>query len=208
MALLNKDGTPYQTFTKPNPLTKGQVDLDKKDLIFHNFNWTSEKEENKEVSTVEQLIEELPKKSQPSKRINNFLDLLKQEAKTLKKEIPVEQEKPEPIEEINSDGTVIVHCHPLIEKTRIDNLYEEKRITSHYGDKFDFEAIIIEYNDFEIALYAKEKIQIGSIIYPSQYKNGEKLEMFRWWKISQIEENKTGWIIFAQVTEKARDFSD
>lgn len=222
MSLLSKDGKPYKCFSEPNPIVKDQEELPTNELIFHNFKWQPlimsgvpkrkkpilKPVERPIVGMVEETIE--PKKPQKTKVVTDFLELLKTEAKAIKKEIPVEPPKKEIVDPFENDATVLVHCHPAVIKEKIDEFYGEKRYKLEYGNKFSFHALIIDWDEFEISLFCKEELKKGSIIYPSKYVYGseEQLQMYRWWSISNIVPKNDGFIIFAAITDKQRDFSD
>ncbi len=157
------------------------------------------------------LKEEKPKEKPVSKpkteAVQDFLQMLKIEAKALKEELPP---TPEPSKNIlDNDATVIVHCHPAIVKKHHDELYDQTRYTTQYGQKFDFDALIIDMSDLEIRLFSKSEVSIGSILYPSKYKtNDENLMMYRWWRVAVIEPfQDQGYILLGKITEKQRDFS-
>lgn len=212
--MLDKNGKPYKLFSAPNPLVKEQVKLPEHELIFHNFktkpkivNLNFKKEEKKveeeivkqkEINLIEKPIE-IPKKE----IIEKLVEVIKE------KQIEVEEIAEEPLidPEIPQEGIVLVHCHPIIEKEIKDDFYGETRIRTSFGDKFIFEAYIVEFNDIEICLYTKQKnIKVGSILYPSKYKDGDRLEMLRWWKVSSIKQQDDEFLVFGQITTEIRSF--
>jgi len=227
MPLLDRNGKPYKTFSEPNPLVKEQIELSKDKLIFYNFLWepvvveTIRKKPTQKPQTVERpivgLVEETfpTKESSPAKekseQVSDFLDLLKKEATSIKNTKPPVKEEvviAQEVDPMDAESVVIVHCHPAIIRETTDSFYGETKRTIQYGKKFDIEAIIVERNDLEICLFAKQSLDRGSILYPSKYKDGEPLEMFRWWSVSRSETIKDGFMIFGTITEKQRDFSD
>lgn len=224
--MLDKNGKPYRLFTAPNPLVKEQVKLPEHELIFHNFkikpkivNLNFKKEEKKieEIKQEEIKPIEMPKETPKQEFIEMPKQILKQELIEKPKEIieekPIEAIEEEVAEEplidpeIPQEGIVLVHCHPIIEKEIKDDFYGEIRIKTSFGNKFIFEAYIVESNDIEICLYTKQKnIKVGSILYPSKYKDGDRLEMLRWWKVSSIKQQEDEFLIFGQITTEIRSF--
>ena len=217
MPILTKDGKPYRTFSEPNPLMLEQDELPVEKLVFHNFSWIptivpvrTKKLETPKKQTVERplvgIVEETTKAR--SEEITDFLDLLKKEAVTLRKEAPP---VPKPVSNDPMDGpeVVLVHCHPVIVREHHDEFYGETRTSLDYGQKFEIEALIVEFNDIELVIYTKHaELTRGTILFPSKYKNGKRLEMLRWWELKRIQSVKDGYLVWAGITDKHRDFSD
>jgi hypothetical protein len=205
MTLLTQDGKPYRVFSEPNPILKDQESLEKEALVFHNFKWQPDVIAAPKRKVVENPIEppvESPKKSE---EIDDFVELLKRESKALKAEKP----KPPIDDSLDHKDTVVVYCHPAIVREKKDELYGEIRKTIQYGEKFTFDALILDSNGLEIKLFAKTaNIGTGSILYPSKYKDGEKLEHYRWWKVVKTQPSNDGFLILGELTENQRDFSD
>lgn len=207
MTLMNKDGKPYRTFSAPNPLVAEQITVDKQELVFHNF---------KQKTTVEE-IPDLPKpiKSEIPKpqtaAVDDFLSLLKTEAKNLKATPPPELPKPpKPKDVMEGEGVVVVFCQPATIRETTDDLYGETRRTIKYGEKFDFDALIADMSDLEICLFTRQKIDIGSVVYPSRYKfktDEGGLQLLRWWRIGQIQPYKDGFLLYGNITNHNVDFS-
>lgn len=214
--MLDKNGKPYKLFSAPNPLVTEQVRLPENELVFHNFktkpkivNLNIKKNEIIEkpiVSIVEKPIEpsivEEPKIS-----VNEPPIEIEQEP--VKESIIEIEVADEPLidPEIPQEGIVLVHCHPVVEKEVKDDFYGEVRIKTSFGNKFVFEAYIVEFNDIEICLYTKQKnIKVGSILYPSKYKDGDRLDMLRWWKVTSIKQQDDEFLIFGQITTEIRSF--
>lgn len=202
--MLDKNGKPYKLFSSPNPLVSEQIRLPENELIFHNFKFNPK--------IVNLKTETYPKSIKEPEPIKIEEPLIKEEIiKPLIIEPLIEDIKEEPIinkplieeeiaeeplidPEIPQEGIILVHCHPLLEN-------------NNFGKKFIFEAYIVESNDIEICLYTKQKnIPKGSILYPSKYKDGEKLGMLRWWKISSIKQQDDEFLLFGQITNEQRSF--
>lgn len=199
--MLDKNGKPYKLFSSPNPLVLEQVRLPENELIFHNF------KSNPKIVTLKTEVQSefIQKKPEPIKTEKPLIiePLIKEIKEPLVKEEPIVNkpliekeiaEEPLIDPEIPQEGIILVHCHPLLEN-------------NNFGKKFIFEAYIVESNDIEICLYTKQKnIPKGSILYPSKYKDGEKLGMLRWWKISSIKQQDDEFLLFGQITNEQRSF--
>jgi hypothetical protein len=195
MTIKNKDGTPYRCFSEPNPIVLRQErwDLNKEDIVLHNFDWKKEtapdessvqqiktqlKVENTEFEKKEEIIvEELPKKEESSEYINKNL--------------------------------ILVWCLP-IQETRIkDELYGEERVSQIYGSKFQFHAVIVNRDDLTFAFWTQDsRISMESIVYPIKYLNNEPLQEHRWWRVDKIENKKKGYLINSVPSSVVPDFSD
>lgn len=207
MTLLDKNGKPYRAFNEPNPILKEQESLEKDELVFHNFKWHPKIEKKtKRVNTakeVEQIKQEIVQET--SVEVDDFLTLLKQEAVALKNSPPPKKQSP-----IDNELTILVHCHPAIVREKKDDLYGEIKKTIQYGKKFIFEALPVDNTDLEIYLFTLDStLTPGSVIYPSKYKNSnDKLENYRWWRISSTKSFKNGFLVYGEITDYQADFSD
>lgn len=216
MTLKDKNGKPYRSFSQPNPLLLNQEPLQKEELVFHNFDWKPIVDEPHSVSepVIRQPEPDLtppPKKVAPmpdnSAEVNDFLELLKKESASLKKEKPPEPPKPKSKEH---DLLIETHCWPAVIREQSDDLYGEKRRTIQYGKKFNFDSLIVNSTDFDICLFTRDStITRGSVVYPSKYKNiNERLDYLRWWQVVQIEQFRDGYLIYGEITNQQADFSD
>jgi hypothetical protein len=216
MPILTPDGKPYRTFSEPNPILVGQETIESKNLVFHNFKWEPKVVEGPPPLTAAPKKKKKKSPTQPApekkeKPEGDFLELLRKEAAELRTQKP--EPKPEPVPEpepddvMDSEGVVIVHCHPAVVREKVDSFYGESRKTIQYGEKTKFEAIILDHNDLEISLFAKTEISKGSVIYPSTYKDGEKLDLFRWWRVTRSKAVKDGFVLYAEITNYQADFS-
>jgi len=201
MTLLDKNGKPYKLFSAPNPLVKDQVFLPKDKLLFHNMKFKPEIVNLKEEKLVkkEEIVNKLPEIIEQQSII--------EEIKFEQKELPNNSDDQLNDKEIPEEEIIITYCHPLLTKEINDNLYGDIKLKSYFGDKFVFEAYIVESNDLEICLYTKKQgITINSILYPSKYKNGNPLKMLRWWKVKTIKQQDDEFLIFAEITSEQRSF--
>lgn len=202
--MLDKNGKPYKLFSSPNPLVLEQIRLPENELIFHNFKFNPKIVNLKTETYSKSTKVPEPIKIEEPLIIEKPIPLIKEEIiepiiieePIVNKPLIEEEIAEEPLidPEIPQEGIILVHCHPLLEN-------------NNFGKKFIFEAYIVESNDIEICLYTKQKnIPKGSILYPSKYKDGEKLGMLRWWKISSIKQQDDEFLLFGQITNEQRSF--
>jgi hypothetical protein len=196
-------------------LLSTQANLEKEDLVLHNFKW-----QPKVVAPPKKAIQQPQPKTEnpkpPTEEVLDFVALLKKETANFKKdktEIKTEIAKePEPIiesEPLSDPDAMVIHCHPATIRERKDPLYGDVRKTIQFGKKFTFEGIMLDCNGLAISLYTEDKnITLGSVIYPSKYKNGDKLEHYRWWKITNVAHSNNGFLIAGELTDDQKDFSD
>lgn len=213
--MLDKNGKPYKLFSAPNPLVTEQVRLPENELVFHNFK-TKPKIVNLNLKKSEMIVNVIEKTPGPKPvepiiekplEINPIIEKLPEPVKPIIEHELEIAEEPLIDPEIPQEGIVLVHCHPIIEKEVKDDFYGEVRIKTSFGNKFVFEAYIVEFNDIEICLYTKQKnIKVGSILYPSKYKDGDRLDMLRWWKVTSIKQQDDEFLLFGQITTEIRSF--
>ncbi len=200
MAIKNKDGSIF-SLNKPNPLTEGQI---WRDMVFYNCYWKGEVVPDLTTKPPPKRFADLPKinittELDAPEPIAPTLTLEKSETYELnKKEIPEKVLK----------NIVRVHCLPARIETEKDELYDEEREVLTYGEKFSFEAIMIERTDFFIKLWTQTILTKQSIIYPSAFVKGDiKFGDYRWWKVMEIEEKSGGYIATSIPSELQPDFS-
>ena len=192
MALKNKDGTTYQ-LNKPNPLTDGQV---WRDMIFYNCCWEGEVVPDTTARPLMTKKFELPKIA--ASEIEPLIEPKPIQPELDKSEIPERVLK----------NIVRVYCLPARIETEKDELYDEEREVLGYGEKFSFEAIMIERTDFYIKMWTRKILPIQSIIYPSVFVKGEiKFGDYRWWKVMEMEEKSGGYLVTSVPSELQPDFS-
>jgi hypothetical protein len=183
MALKNKDGTLFKATTQ-NPLMKIQNWINSDDLEFHNFIW--------EAMTI--LGEE-----SEDVHVETTVDISSNAADSV-----LPKTKPQIQKFQNS---ITVNCLPVIWNNREDNLYGDSYKTKTYGQKFIFEAMVIERGDLAISLWTasilissqgkvsiEDYIKPGSIIFPS-------FGDYRWWEIKELQPYKEGILIVAVATD-------
>lgn len=95
------------------------------------------------------------------------------------------------------------HCAPAIgEKVHKDALYGSSYTTTRYGEKFIFDAVVIDMSDFQLQIWSVRHITKGSIIYRKDPEGGE-----RWWRINEVEPKSGGYLSVANISELNPDFS-
>ncbi len=170
MAILNKDGSVYK-LKGPNPLMLKQERWDPDKLVYYNFVWESI------------IIPDL-KKNQPRSLPEP------EEVKAIEPEEVISQPQLMPLSKPVAPkstpkpvSTIQVHCLPGNLKIYKDTLYNEIRTTISYGEKFIFEATVVERSDLKLVLWSERMISEGSIIYP---QTGHA----RWWKVTKSNSNQ------------------
>ncbi len=212
--LKNKDGTVYKLRT-PNYLAKEQIMWGKNEpLTMHNFDkWL----DNQSLSIQEKSVVPEPiiiPKEEVSSPLSEK-DLLASE-KQVEEVMPalantsVPQEPPK-IEQksikIKEKNICIMHCLPAIIEEHKDELYDEVKRTMRYGEKFTFEAVVIQRSDLVMSFWTNIKLEERTIIYPKVYKDGTKFGDFRWWQISSMQEKSQGYLYETIVADYQPDFS-
>ena len=98
-----------------------------------------------------------------------------EEKKIVVEEPKIIEEKKEEVKEqkkISDHKTIQCFCLPakIIEKK--DELYEESYQRIEYLEKFIFDTVVIEKEDFYIKFWTMEKISKNSIVYPKNKDKG------------------------------------
>lgn len=217
MPIIKKDGTVYR-LRSPNPLGITQSDWGK-DVEKINFKWPAIiVPDDSEFVPLQRNI----------KTSDKILELPPMEVTEEPKEIPT-AEKPEPVlkpEQSLPDpqptekesvrpylsDTVHMHCLPAEVSSYSDDLYDDHFQRNSYGEKFIFEAVIVNTNDLTMEFWTDtDRITEKSIVYPfrKQTSKGKygPLKEYRWWKVTDIEEKSTGYLIRAVTSDVHPDFS-
>lgn len=211
MVIKNKDGTVYK-LQEPNPLTKDQEwDLLESDLVFHNFDWASETIEsdppasstlNSDFNVSDKVVSDFPEIK------------LEPEPKVVLEEPEVVLKDPEPLPKPETEKTraklknvVLMHCSPAEIREREDELYGDTYKSIQYGEKFTFEAVVVERSDLFMRFWTNIKLSEGSVVFPSKYRDGVKFGEHRWWRVSQLVEKSNGYLTQAVVSDYHPDFS-
>ena len=196
----NKDGTVYRLNT-PNPLVSDQEFWAEKDkFIVHNFNWDK---------VLTELGDFLP--SFPLQKPDLLEPKVKPELEPEIEELEIEEEEveeePKKEEPLYLKNVVVIHCQPAIVKEHKDELYDESYTKTQYGEKFTFEGIMIQREDFMILFWTNLKLTKNSILYPSKYRDGVKFGDYRWWKVNDMREKSGGFVVQAVVSDYQPDFT-
>jgi hypothetical protein len=95
------------------------------------------------------------------------------------------------------------YCAPAVGiKKFTDDLYGNTYDTVEYGEKFIFDAIVIDLSDFELQFWCVKPVTTKSVIYKKNKQGGE-----RWWKITEVEPKMDGWLAKAITSDLNPDFS-
>ena len=209
-----KDGTVYR-LNSPNPLVSDQEFWAEKDeFIIHNFDWDKTLTElgdflpsfqlqKPEVIDPEAIDPEVESEVEPEVIDPKSFPLQKPEVIDPEvKEPEVKEEKP-----LYLKNVVVIHCQPVIIKEHKDDLYDESYKKNQYGEKFTFEGIIIQREDFMILFWTNIELTKNSILYPSKYRDGVKFGDYRWWKVNDMREKSGGFVVQAVVSDYQPDFT-
>lgn len=196
MAIKNKDGSIYR-LKGPNPLVKEQSWPKPEEVAYYNFTWPEIRLED-EVQIITQLsTPQPPPEKTPATKIT-----------------PIQ-------EKTKFKNVVLVYCLPVITTQKSDPLYGDSYEKTEYGEKFSFEAMLLERNDLSITLWTNhtmstpngpvntaEYITKNSIIYPAKYADGARFGDFRWWKIDTMLPQHNGLSIRAVITSVQPSFQE
>jgi len=92
--------------------------------------------------------------------------------------------------------TELLYCLPLVVHEEEDPLYGQKKLISAWGEKFNFEAIRIDYTGLTATFFARvpqDKVTRGSIILVFRER--------QWWKVNGTEQSKDGINIYCIPSE-------
>ena len=209
MAIKNKDGSIYK-LNGPNPIIKSQNLWD--DFMLHNMNFAEDavkdnlnpkktkisvgqevkikSEQEPNIPKIKKIELPTPKEVQPPKEINVPVFLTTSPPPT--SEIKEEEDVIRPMmiaDKLEKYDKIVLCCLPSKVKQTFDKLYGESQVKVEYGERFTFEAILIEEKDLVMTFWTHlENIQKFSIFYP---KNKEK----RWWQAEQIQKAPQGFFV-------------
>ena len=133
---------------------------------------------------------------------------------------PPEPEKPSPPVQSTEresvrpylSNTVHMHCLPVEVTSHSDDLYGDQFQRNSYGQKFIFEAIMVSMGDLAMEFWTDtDRVAEKSIVYPFRRRTAkgkyESLQQYRWWKVTDIEEKSTGYLMRAVASDIQPDFS-
>jgi hypothetical protein len=176
MTIKDKDGKPYK-LSGPNPLRLSQNDWDKSQVELINMQWngTSVKQEKEQQKPIQKYITPVTTES------NEVI------------EPPKQQEQP-------SIKKTVFLCLPILKNVTSDDLYGINQVTTSFGKKYTFEAIIIDENDLMLSFWTSIDISNDSIVFPRSFGK-------RWWKISSRQAINGGFSYSAITSDINPDFS-
>jgi hypothetical protein len=169
MVIKNKDGSPFR-LQRPNPIVKDQ-DFWEEKYDLHNFKYTDivTKEGYEHIEKYQQIEEIQPE------------------------EVHVKEEKV-----LKNIEKVMMHCLPAIVKEHYDSLYNEKKTSMSYGNKFTFEAVIVERSGLFFKIWTNTKIERSSILFVPKDRD--------WWRVESTEPQSGGLIINCIPSETQPSF--
>jgi hypothetical protein len=213
MVIKNKDGSVYK-LQGPNPLMEDQAFWNSlENFTLHNTEWkktifgddgeliprdndfqvdnaspVAEPETEKPKPKPPEVKLPTPSVPKPVEPLNQAEDELKENPKN--SELPTIKNK------------VIIHCLPASTKEHFDDFYGEHYNKISYGDKFSFEAVIVENEDLAMTFWTTtDAVSPGSIVYP---QDREK----RWWRVQTKIEKSGGYLIYSVASNVQPDFSN
>lgn len=223
MPIKDRNGNIYK-IQGPNPVMKEQEFWDKSKLKFINFVHQEETVSDEGRIVIQDVVNK--NEPVPKKEIENILVLKPEpiiETQPVIEEIVIQPEpviapkptmvekKPEPenqpdfydqdqLNKINKIK-IQVNCLPVFDREVKDEVYGYTYTVKSYGDKFTFEAVMIEEDDLFCRFWTNKKIPSSSIVYP---KNQSR----RWWQVQELENFENGYLIMAVLTQANPDFTD
>jgi hypothetical protein len=184
MPILNKDGTVYR-LRGPHPLLKDQRRWDHDAIVLHNFGLIGTR----------------------SISVSNVSSVTKEEDQVILKaavsEPPVITTPPTPIEKISTPQPqgIKIHCLPGVLTVHRDDLYGEEYTTIKYGNKFEFDANMVNKSDLSLILWTAHKtVAEGSILYP---QTGHA----RWWRVTRVEPQGVGIVVTCIPSDEQPSFN-
>lgn len=211
MVIKNKNGTPF-TLRGPNPIMKEQSLWD--DFLLHNMNFPEDViiNNNKEISRNKSKLnlgKTITETKDDSNRTVIKLDSTPQIQEVKKEELVTQSpiladqhvERPNVVnEKLLQYKRTVIHCMPADADVKIDDLYGERSVKIKYGNKFNFEAILIQEDDFNLRFWTHlDKVTAYSILYP---KNKDK----RWWKVLETKKAPEGFFISCMPSDHHPNF--
>lgn len=225
MAIYNSNGSIY-VLRGPNPLMKTQQEWDRNQIRLFNIGGRNSevvddvrnpvKEFNEKVVDIGEDLK-LKKKERRAKVIEpkNFIEELRETPESIPEPTPIPEptvlKMPEiPVLNVDQKTARVLkergaeyYCAPAIGKIEHrDDFYGSTYSTTEYGDKFSFDAIILDQSDLELQFWCVRKTVPQSIVYKKDKQGGE-----RWWRVTEIEEKTGGWLVKAITSDSNPDFS-
>jgi hypothetical protein len=217
MAIKDKNGKVF-ILRGPNPLMKSQQEWDRSRIqLFNMKGWKNEVVHDSHnpveafAANVIDIGEDLkltPKRAkiiEPRKFIEEIREAPKEKPNVFKiPEIvqPTLNVDPKMARILKERGAEY-YCAPAIgRKDHTDDLYGSSYSTIEYGEKFIFDAVVIDQSDLELQIWCIRPVTSHSVIYKKIRQGGE-----RWWRIVNVESKTGGWLAKAVTSDSNPDFS-
>jgi len=94
-----------------------------------------------------------------------------------------------------------VYCLPVFDRKVKDDIYGDTFTVKAYGDKFTFEAVMVEEEDLFCRFWTNTEIPASSVVYPRNHSR-------RWWQVQELELLDGGYMVYAAPTHANPDFTD
>lgn len=219
MAIKDKDGKVY-TLRGPNPLMKAQQEWDKTKIRLFNMRGGRHEEVITDLrnpveafnANVVDIGQDLKLKERKAKTIEprKFIEEIREMPKEEPPQVFRMPEPPTPVLNVDpkmarilKERGVEYYCAPAIgRKTFTDDFYGSTYDTIEYGEKFVFDAVIIDQSDLELQFWSIKPITAQSVVYRKVKQGGE-----RWWRIVDVESKTGGWLAKAITSDSNPDFS-
>lgn len=212
MAIKDKDGNVYK-LRGPNPLMQNQREWDRSKMQLINLSgWKSEIVTDERVPSNVLTIHSTPPEAKVISARAFLQDIQLQESESEPEPEPESEPEPEPESEPEpelSDETERVlkekgspfYCAPVVATSTTDDLYGEVYHRLRYGEKYLFNAVVIDENDLGIQIWCAQPITENSIILRKTHLGD------RWWKIKQVEQKTGGYLAVGIPSDISPDFS-
>src|SRR5574343_933393 len=204
MAIKDKNGKVYR-LRGTNPLMKEQLTWDTSKINLINFKWKSEVivDNNNPIKQLEETIVDLSEEINKVIKPKDFIEEI-QHIEEKKEEVkPIILNVEPRTAKILKERGVEYHCAPAIgEIIHKDDLYDSSYKTIKFGEKFIFDAVILDQSDLQLQFWCVKPITTNSIVYRKHPEGGE-----RWWAIQQVEPKSDGYIALATISDLNPDFS-
>ncbi len=199
MSLKNKDGSDYRAYTIPNPLMSSQnLWGESNKYTLHNCKWEPE------IVMADGRVIKKAKYGEPNPLPIKDEEPPKVEPKAENKGRPADLDAvTEELEQsvIDPESIVQIWCLPASITETVDPLYDEKYQRIKYGNKFLFEAVVLEQDDLYMVIWTNTKaVTLGSVIYP---RTKDK----RWWRVQSRADDNGGYVLSVTMSDFQPDFS-
>lgn len=199
VALRNKDGTPYR-LRGPDPIKSRQRLWDRAVVRLHNLKWAYRPFADGDLGEPAVTRPKPKAEPRPSPRPEP-----KPEISPMDTPAP-----PEVVETLSSDDDiladipkVVVHCLPVVGRTEHkDDLYGQSYSKPRYGNKFAFEAVMLDEEELGVQLWTTAtQVTVGSILYPM---NRAK----KWWRVTDRYEKTGGYVVTGVLSDFNPSFEE